>query len=113
MVPLCLQIFTQSAFYDVDATSVKKKRSVKRNLENVSLVTTTSRKQHAVFGKVIICPCYCIVFESGLMFDNLKSAYRVHGVEGIQNLLTEKRDNGGTRVTKNAAVIDKIVQYFT
>ena len=51
--------------------------------------------------------------ESGLMFDNLKSAYRVHGVEGIQNLLTEKRDNGGTRVTKNVAVIDKIVQYFT
>ena len=51
--------------------------------------------------------------ESGLMFDNLKSAYRVHGVEGIQNLLTEKRDNGGPRVTKNAAVIDRIVQYFT
>lgn len=51
--------------------------------------------------------------ESGLMFDNSKSAYRVHGVEGIQNLLTEKRDNGGPRVTKNAAVIDKIVQYFT
>ena len=44
------------------------------------------------------------------MFDNLKSAYRVHGVEGIQNLLTEKRDNGGPRVTKNAAVTDTIVQ---
>ena len=51
--------------------------------------------------------------ESGLMFDNLKSAYRVHGVEGIQNLLTEKRDNGGPIGMKNAAVIDKIVQYFT
>jgi hypothetical protein len=51
--------------------------------------------------------------ESGLMFDNLKSAYRVHGVEGIHNLLTEKRDNGGPIVMKNAAVIDKIVQYFT
>jgi hypothetical protein len=46
------QFFTQSAFYDVDATSA----------ENVALVTVTSRKQHAVFGKVIICPCYCIVF---------------------------------------------------
>jgi hypothetical protein len=46
-----------------DATSVKKRRSVKRNLKNVSLVTTTSRKQHAVFGKVIICPCYCIVWR--------------------------------------------------
>jgi hypothetical protein len=57
-----LQIFTQSAFYDVDATSAKKRRSVKRNLENVALVTTTLRKQRAVFGKVIICPCYCIVF---------------------------------------------------
>ena len=51
--------------------------------------------------------------ESRLMFDNLKSAYRIQGVEGIQNLLTEKRDNGGPRVTKNAAVTDKIVQYFT
>jgi hypothetical protein len=28
----------------------------------VAFVTTTSRKQHAVFSKVIICPCYCIVF---------------------------------------------------
>jgi hypothetical protein len=46
------------------------------------------------------------------MFDNLKSAYRLHGVEGIQNLLTEKRDNGGPIGMKNAAVIDKIVQYF-
>jgi hypothetical protein len=36
--------------------------SRKRNIENVALVTVTSRKQHAVFGKVIICPCYCIVF---------------------------------------------------
>jgi hypothetical protein len=54
-----------------------------------------------------------IMAESGLMFDNLKSAYRVHGVEGIHNLLTEKRDNGGPIVMKNAAVIDKIVQYFT
>jgi hypothetical protein len=33
-----------------------------RNLENVALVTAASRKQHAVFGKVIIYPCYCIVF---------------------------------------------------
>jgi hypothetical protein len=40
----------------------KKRRSVKRNLENVALVTVTSRKQHVVFGKVIICPCYCVVF---------------------------------------------------
>jgi hypothetical protein len=47
------------------------------------------------------------------MFDNLKSAYRIHGVEGIQNLLTEKRDNGGPRVTKNAAVTDTIVQLFS
>jgi hypothetical protein len=37
-------------------------RTVKRIIENVALVTVTSRKQHAVFGKVIICPCYCIVF---------------------------------------------------
>jgi hypothetical protein len=29
---------------------------------NVTLVTVMSQKQHAVFGKVIICPCYCIVF---------------------------------------------------
>jgi hypothetical protein len=36
----------------IDATSA----------ENVTLVTVTSQKQHAVFGKVIICPCYCIVF---------------------------------------------------
>jgi hypothetical protein len=28
----------QSVFYDVDATSAKKRRSVKRNLENVALV---------------------------------------------------------------------------
>jgi hypothetical protein len=38
------QIFTQSAFYDVDTTSA----------ENVALVTVTSQKQNAVFGKVII-----------------------------------------------------------
>ena len=56
-----LSNFTKSAFYDVDATSAKKRCSVKRNLENVALVTT-SRKQHAVFDKVIICPCYCIIF---------------------------------------------------
>jgi hypothetical protein len=37
----------KSAFYDVDATSAKKRCSVKRNLENVALITTTSRKQHA------------------------------------------------------------------
>jgi hypothetical protein len=38
------KIFTLSAFYDVDATSAKKRRSVKRNLENVAFVflTTTS-----------------------------------------------------------------------
>ena len=34
-------------FYDVNATSA----------ENVALVTVTSQKQNAVFGKVIICPC--------------------------------------------------------
>ena len=37
----CFKICTQSAFYDVDASSA----------ENVALVTVTSRKQHAVFGK--------------------------------------------------------------
>ena len=58
----CFQIFTQSAFYDIDETSAKKRRSFKRNLENVALVTATSREQHAVFDKVIICPWYCIVF---------------------------------------------------
>jgi hypothetical protein len=47
-----LSNFYAIGFYDVDATSA----------ENVVLVTVTSRKQHAVFGKVIICPCYCIVF---------------------------------------------------
>ena len=66
-----------------------------------------------VTGKYMINFIAHRMAESGLMFDNLKSAYRVHGVEGIQNLLTEKRDNGGPRVTKNAAVIDRIVQYFT
>jgi hypothetical protein len=50
---LCfISVKAQSAFYDVNATSA----------ENVALVTVTSRKQHALFGKVIICPCYGIVF---------------------------------------------------
>jgi hypothetical protein len=46
-------MFTQSAFYDVDATSAKKRRSAKRNLENVARCTAMSQKQHAVFGKGI------------------------------------------------------------
>jgi hypothetical protein len=55
-----LSIFTQSVLYDVDATSA----------ENVALVTVTSQKQHAVFDKVIICPCYCIVFPFKIYHHN-------------------------------------------
>jgi hypothetical protein len=35
------------------------------------------------------------------------------GHQAVQEEIEKTRDNGGPRVTKNAAVIDKIVQYFT
>ena len=52
------------------------------------------------------------IAKSGLSYDHLRLITERGGMEGLQNVLGEKMDNGSLRVTKNRTVIGKIYDHF-
>ena len=49
---------------------------------------------------------------SGLVYDNLKLAYRREGKDGLLSLLTENDGNGKVRVSNRKSITNGITEHF-